>query len=160
MQPDTMQPDTSITSPYLDQLDSSVRGLSQEDIDGLLAGEGMGYAKSAELNGYPGPRHILDMSRELQLSTEQMTSISSIFDSMNRSAVALGQTIVALEGTLSQSFSDHTVTQQNLQEHVDQLTELYGQLRQVHLQAHLNLTPLLSTQQLAQYQRLRGYSHN
>lgn len=148
------------TSPYLDQLGSSVRGLSQQEVDGLLAGEGMGYARSAELNGYPGPRHVLDMANELQLSSEQTTSITAIFDGMKEQAVALGQKIVGAESLLSQSFADKTISEESLQTQLDELTNLYSQLRQVHLQAHLAVTPLLSNEQLAQYQVLRGYTQN
>jgi uncharacterized protein (DUF305 family) len=147
-------------SPYVDQLGSSVRGLSQEEVDALLAGEGMGYARSAELNGYPGPRHVLDMTNELQLSSEQTTIITPIFDDMNRDAVVLGQEIIDAETVLSQSFADKTITEAVLQEQLKKLTTLYGQLRQVHLQAHLAVTPLLSEEQLAQYQVLRGYTQN
>jgi uncharacterized protein (DUF305 family) len=149
---------TTAPSPYVDKLESSVRGLSQGEIDGLIAGEGMGYAKSAELNGYPGPRHVLDM-KELQLSSEQTASITTIFDDMNRDAVVLGQEIVDAETVLSQSFADKTITEAALQVQLKKLTTLYGQLRQVHLQAHLAVTPLLSEEQLAQYQVLRGYTH-
>jgi uncharacterized protein (DUF305 family) len=159
MQNDMMQ-HSSVASPYIDQLNSSVRGLSQEEIDGLLAGEGMGSARSAELNGYPGPRHVLDMAGELQLSSEQTTSITTIFDNMKEQAVALGQEIVDAERLLNQSFADKTVSEESLQEQLAELTNLYSQLRQVHLQAHLAVTPLLSDEQLEQYQTLRGYAQN
>jgi uncharacterized protein (DUF305 family) len=149
-----------MTSPYLDQLNSSVRGLSQAEIDGLLSGEGMGYARSAELNGYPGPRHVLDMANELQLNSEQTTNISTIFDDMKKQAVALGKEIVDAEALLSQSFNEKTVTEESLQQQLEQLTSLYSQLRQVHLQAHLATMPLLSNEQLTQYQVLRGYRQN
>lgn len=159
-QHDTMQQGTDTMSPYIDQLDSSVRSLSQQEIDGLLSGEGMGYARSAELNGYPGPRHVLDMASELQLSSEQTTSITTIFDSMNKDAVGLGQDIVDTEALLSQSFADKTISDERLQELLGQLTSLYAELRQVHLQAHLAVTPLLSAEQVAKYQELRGYTQN
>jgi uncharacterized protein (DUF305 family) len=160
MQHDSMQHNPSGASPYLDQLNSSVRGLSQEEIDGLLAGEGMGYARSAELNGYPGPRHVLDMAGELQLNLEQTTSITAIFDDMKEQAVALGEEIVGAESLLGQSFADKTVSEESLQAQLSELTDLYSELRQVHLQAHLAVTPLLSAEQLEQYQTLRGYAQN
>jgi uncharacterized protein (DUF305 family) len=160
MQHGDMQHGSSGASPYLDQLNSSVRGLSQEEIDGLLAGEGMGYARSAELNGYPGPRHVLDMADELQLTAQQRQDITAIFDDMKEQAVALGQDIVDAESLLSQSFADKTITEESLQEQLAELTNLYSQLRQVHLQAHLAVTPLLSAEQLEQYQTLRGYAQN
>jgi uncharacterized protein (DUF305 family) len=160
VQHDMTQHDSSVVSPYVDQLGSSVRGLSQEEIDGLLAGEGMGYARSAELNGYPGPRHVLDIADELQLSSEQTTNIITIFDDMKKRAVALGQEIVEAESLLSQSFADKTISEESLQAQLSKLTNLYSQLRQVHLRAHLAVTPLLDAEQLEQYQVLRGYARN
>ncbi len=58
------------TSPYIEQLDSPVRGLSEEEVDNLLNGKGPGYARMAELNGYPGPRHVLDLRSQLNLSAQ------------------------------------------------------------------------------------------
>jgi uncharacterized protein (DUF305 family) len=151
---------SSPDSPYTDQLESSVRGLSQEEVDSLLAGEGMGYARSAELNGYPGPRHTLDLAKELNLTIEQQAKIQPIFEEMKREAVALGQEIVAAEATLSKSFADGTLTSESLQTQLGDLATLYAQLRHVHLQAHLEVTPLLTQEQVAQYQVLRGYAQN
>jgi uncharacterized protein (DUF305 family) len=160
MQYSSMQRSTNMTSPYTDQLNSSVRGLSQEEIDGLLAGEGMGYARNAELNGYPGPRHILDIAKELQLTFEQADSIKTIFNDMNAEAVRVGQEIISAETLLSQSFSDKTISDKSLQVQLGKLANLYAQLRETHLQAHLAVTPMLNEEQLVQYQVLRGYTQN
>jgi hypothetical protein len=48
--------------------------LSQTDIESLQNGTGDafgGMAKLAELNGYPGPRHVLDLANELELTPNQ-----------------------------------------------------------------------------------------
>jgi uncharacterized protein (DUF305 family) len=160
MQHGSMQHGTSTQSPYIEQLGSAVRGLSQEEVDGLLAGEGMGYARSAELNGYPGPRHVLDLASELQLTTAQQASIQPIFETMNTKAVALGQEIVAAEQDLSAAFEDKSISSTILQTQLSDLANLYTELRQTHLEAHLTVTPLLTEEQLAQYQMLRGYAQN
>ena len=68
------------TSPYVEQLDSPVKGLSSEEVDELLNGKGAGYARMAELNGYPGPRHLLDLSSQLNLSAQQTKEIQAVFD--------------------------------------------------------------------------------
>jgi hypothetical protein len=47
-----------VPSPYVPELASPVRGLSAQEVDDLLNGRGAGYARTAELNGYPGPRHM------------------------------------------------------------------------------------------------------
>ncbi len=41
------------------------------DRKGLENGEGMGIVKYAELNGYPGPKHVLELVNELRLTEEQ-----------------------------------------------------------------------------------------
>lgn len=43
---------------------------------------------------------------------------------------------------------------------LEHLTRLYSHLRQTHLQAPLTVTPLLTAEQLAHYQTLRGYPQN
>jgi hypothetical protein len=41
-------------SPYAGQEKREIKALSAEDIEGYLTGQGMGFAKAAELNHYPG----------------------------------------------------------------------------------------------------------
>ena len=55
-------------SPYVSETSREIKALSAEDISGYLQGQGMGFAKAAELNGFPGPKHVLDLSDELELS--------------------------------------------------------------------------------------------
>jgi hypothetical protein len=140
------------------QLASPVRGLSEQEISDLLNGNGMGYARMAELNGYPGPRHVLDLSEKLQLSTEQTNIIQQNYDAMKEQAVALGQDIVTREKILSEAFANGTISDAQLTQDLQNLAELYAQLRQV--QAHLEITPLLTPEQITSYNVLRGYSNN
>ena len=92
-----------LRSPYIEQLDSPVRGLSSSEVDNLLNGRGAGYARIAELNGYPGLRHVLDLSSELNLSAQQTEEIEVAFEQMESRAKSLGQTIVNKEQKLSEA---------------------------------------------------------
>ncbi len=148
---------SSSPSPYAAQWASPVRGLSQQEVDDLLAGRGMGFARMAELNHYPGPRHLLDLQSEIALSTEQVQQIKQHFATMQRAAQALGQQVVAAEAELSNAFATGTVTAAELTAQVTHLAGLYGELRAVHLQAHLQVTPLLTPAQRMRYNELRGY---
>jgi hypothetical protein len=47
-------------SPYAGMQTRSIKALSEQQIADLKAGRGMGLALPAELNGYPGPAHVLD----------------------------------------------------------------------------------------------------
>jgi hypothetical protein len=58
-------------TPYAGQQARTIKALSDEDIAALLKGDGMGFAKAAELNGYPGPKHVLDLAEKLKLTDAQ-----------------------------------------------------------------------------------------
>lgn len=58
------------TSPYAGEEAREIKALSPSDIDGLIAGRGMGYAMAAELNGYPGPAHVLELAEQLELTAD------------------------------------------------------------------------------------------
>ena len=147
-------------SSYIEQLDSPVRGLSTQEVDNLLNGRGAGYARLAELNGYPGPRHVLDLSSQLDLSTQQVKEIQVAFEQMQSQAKNLGRTIVNKEQKLSHAFASGNIINAELERETAELARLYGKLRTTHLQAHLQITPLLSAQQIEKYNRLRGYKMN
>lgn len=145
-------------SPYNDQIPSPVRGLSAEEVDNLLNGRGAGYARMAELNSYPGPAHVLELQDQLELSHEQIQDIETIFQRMNTKAKEIGQAIVAREQELSGAFASQTITSTELQTHIQTLADLYGELRLTHLEAHLEITPMLSSTQIVLYNSLRGYT--
>ena len=119
--------------------------------------ENMAGARTAELNSYPGPRHVLDLATELSLSTEQEQQIQSVFDSMQSQAQALGVAVVNQEKELSQEFANGIVDEEQLKQRLQGLARLYGELRSTHLNAHLQITPMLSPQQIKHYDQLRGY---
>lgn len=145
------------TSPYVEQMASPVRGLSAQEVDDLRTGRGMGFARMAELNSYPGPRHVLDLQQELHLSAEQVAAIDAIFGAMEEQAQSLGQQILTLEEQLSTAFASGEIDDEALQTQIMTLADLYGQLRLTHLRAHLQVTPLLTPEQIATYNQLRGY---
>src|SRR4051812_44950792 len=74
---------------YAGQQARSIKALSDEDIAALRNGDGMGMAKAAELNGYPGPRHVLALARELQLTDAQIKQVKEIRDQMGTAAQPL-----------------------------------------------------------------------
>jgi hypothetical protein len=145
------------SSPYVAQLESPVRGLSAQEVRDLLAGAGAGYARTAELNGYPGPRHVLEMRAALDLTPDQVRRTDATFAAMETEAKRLGAEIVERERALAARFADHAVGTQDLATAVDSLAQLYGRLRTTHLAAHLATTALLTDAQIARYNTLRGY---
>lgn len=145
-------------SPYAGQETREIRALSEAEIAELLAGKGMGYAKVAELNGYPGPAHVLELADELGLSAEQRAQTQLVFEQMETSARQLGAELVAAERELDTLFKNHAVTQEFLSQAVTEIGALEARLRESHLRAHLQQTRILSAGQTDHYVQLRGYA--
>ena len=96
-------------SPYAGEESREIKSLSRSEIDGYLQGHGMGYAKAAELNHYPGPRHVLDLANELALTDEQIKQTQAIFERMQQKAVAFGKQLVEKEAELDRRFADGSI---------------------------------------------------
>lgn len=118
----------------------------------------MGYAKAAELNGYPGPAHVLEMGSRLGLSMEQLSETQAIFNRMEASAKQLGAELVEAERALNVLFRSGNVTPEALASAIERSAEIERRLRNAHLSAHLEQTRILAPEQVAQYVKLRGYA--
>jgi len=145
-------------APYAGQDSRNIKALSAQDIEDLLAGRGWGFAKPAELNGFPGPAHLLELKDRIALSDRHSAEIPALFDEMQRQATALGAAYVAAERALEDAFAGQTIVSGDLAPLVMRAAELKGRLRLVHLETHLKTLPLLSKHQVATYMRLRGYA--
>jgi len=145
------------STPYAGQQARSIKALSADDVAALLKGEGMGMAKAAELNGYPGPAHVLTLAKELALTESQLQQVTAIYDRMSAAAKPLGVELIDRERVLDQLFATREVTPVRLATETAAIGELEGRLRSVHLTAHLETRALLNPHQIALYQQLRGY---
>ena len=144
-------------SPYAGQEARTIKALSAEDIEALRTGQGMGYAKAAELNGYPGPAHVLALAEQLQLTPQQLSKTRDIEASMRTKAKTIGAELIDAEAQLDNLFAAKHIDARALNASLQHIAELQSQLRRAHLQAHLEQTSLLSAAQTARYIELRGY---
>lgn len=144
-------------SPYVGEETREIKALAPAQIEGLLAGRGLGYAKAAELNGYPGPAHVLELASELELSEAQLSATRALHSRMEEEAKSLGARVVAAEAALDQGFRDGSVSEAGLESSLGEIARLQAQLRAVHLVAHLEQRRLLSPEQVERYVHLRGY---
>jgi Spy/CpxP family protein refolding chaperone len=144
-------------SAYAGQESREIKSLSPEDVSGLLAGKGLGYAKPAELNGYPGPLHVLELAANLQLSDEQRARTEALFASMQAKAKEAGQALVAEERALDRLFASRSVDAGSLAASLERIGKLQARVREAHLEAHLAQSGILTPGQVAHYARLRGY---
>ena len=76
--------------PYAGLDSRPLQALSPEQLADLRAGRGMGLALPAELNGYPGPTHVLELAGPLGLTPEQRARTESLVAAMKAEAIPLG----------------------------------------------------------------------
>ncbi len=147
-------------SPYAGEQGRSIKALSAQEIEDLKAGRGMGLAKAGELNSYPGPSHVLALQAELGLDKPQLAATQALFDTMQSQAKQLGGEILEYEQVLDRAFAAGTIDPASLARLTNEIALLQGRLRGTHLAAHLAMKQLLTAQQVAAYDRLRGYGGN
>ncbi len=145
-------------SKYIGQENRKIKSLSESDIDDLKNGRGWGLAKAAELNGVPGPIHLLEMKDEIDLSVEQTEKIEILFQTMNSQAIPLGLKLIDLEKELNSHFAANTINEDLLKKLLDRITQVTSKLRYVHLSYHLKTPDILTSEQMQLYNKLRGYS--
>ena len=151
--------DAQTPQSYTGQEKREIKALSSAEIDALLNGHGMGLAKAAELNHFPGPRHVLELASELQLTDKQKAETQKAFETMHSKATRIGKLVVAQERELDTLFAEEKMDSAKLKRLTAQLAALQGELRLAHLEAHLKMKKLLSKEQVAKYDELRGYLH-
>ena len=137
---------------------SEIPSLTPAEFEQLRNGDGMGFARPAELNHFPGPKHVLELAAELGLTPEQQTRAQEIFAAMQQRARDLGEQIIEAERHLNVRFANGHVDEAALRGATASIAELYGRLRFAHLRAHLVVTSLLDASQVEAYDRLRGYA--
>ena len=149
----------SAQSPYIGDESNDIKSLSPGEISGLLQGDGMGFAKAAELNQYPGPRHVLDLANQLHLSDQQIARTNQVFEKMREKAIDLGTQLVEYERVLDTLFSSDRISASELDSLLLKIGETRAKLRGAHLHAHLEMKTILSPHQVMMYDRFRGYSN-
>lgn len=147
-------------SPYIGQESRDIRSLSASEVEAYLAGDGMGFAKAAELNQYPGPKHVLELADELALTDEQRSQTQSIFDEMEEQASMLGAKLVAQERALDRRFADRSIDAESLDALLSSIGDIRTAIRKTHLDAHLHQLDVLREEQIRDYNRHRGYQEH
>jgi Spy/CpxP family protein refolding chaperone len=143
--------------PYAGFEARAIKALSEQQIADLRAGRGMGLALAAELNGYPGPMHVLELGDSLALSDEQRARMQGLFAAMKAEAIPLGERLIAQEADLDRQFADRTITPASLAVTTDAIGATQAALRRAHLKYHLLTLGVLTPAQAHRYAELRGY---
>lgn len=152
--------DHSYKSKYAGEEKREIKSLSDADIDELKNGRGWGLAKVAELNGAPGPAHLLEMKNEINMSASQIQAIEGLYKKMKTQAISFGNEFIELERQLNNHFAQKTITDEILIELLEKIAQVRRKLRYVHLATHLKTPDMLTPDQIVLYNKLRGYSSN
>jgi hypothetical protein len=126
--------------------------LSEAD---LLAGAGAGLAQVADVNGYPGPKHVLEFADALALTDRQRVLTTRLRDETFAKAREAGKALVDAERALAARFAGGRITEPELAAALERIGALQARLRGVHLRAHLRQRALLTTIQQTRYSALR-----
>lgn len=143
--------------PYAGMEQRQVKALSPQNVADLRAGRGMGLALPAELNGYPGPMHVLEHADALKLTPAQRELTSALIAAMKAEAIPFGERLIEQEAKLDQLFASKQITPAALTAATGEIGFTQSRLREAHLKYHLTMMNVLTPEQLAQYRELRGY---
>ncbi|MXQ10256.1 Spy/CpxP family protein refolding chaperone [Microvirga makkahensis] len=144
-------------SPYAGWEHRAVKALSDQQLADLRAGRGMGLALPAELNGYPGPIHVLELADQLRLTTDQRTRVQELHAAMKAETIPLGERLIAQETDLDRQFATKSATPASLEAATVAIGATQGALRFAHLRYHLSTLDVLTPEQVRRYGELRGY---
>jgi Spy/CpxP family protein refolding chaperone len=144
--------------PYEGMQDRPIKALSDQQVADLKAGRGMELALAAELNGYPGPLHLLELADQLALLPAQRARIRELFETMKAEAVGLGERLIVQEAELDRQFAERAVTPESLRATTAAIAATQAELRYTHLKHHLVALAIVTPEQVQRYRELRGYS--
>ena len=143
--------------PYAGQQDREIKALSPDEVKQYLSGAGMGFARPAELNRFPGPMHVLELADKLELTQEQRVRTRALMDAHKAEARAIGAKRVESERVIEALFRSGNLDAAALAEGVREAAALEGEYRLSHLETHRRMRVLLTEEQVAHYVHLRGY---
>ena len=155
--PDTPNTPNTPNTPYAGFEQRDIKSLSEQDLIELRNGAGWGLALAAELNGMPGPSHLLELKEQLALTSDQVAAIEVIYDQMQAEAIQAGEQFIEAEAAIEAGFREQQLSEETLRELIMASAQARAQLRYVHLSRHLETPPLLTAEQIARYNTLRGY---
>lgn len=144
-------------APYAGQQARDIKALSEQERADLASGAGLGYAKAAELNRYPGPAHVVELAIQLELSPQQLEASQRLLREHKAQARRLGAALIDAERALDREFAERRAEHESVRRLTMEIGTLQAQLRYEHLKTHLAQTALLRPDQIARYAELRGY---
>lgn len=147
-------------TPYAGLQNRAIKSLSDTDIQELRRGGGGGLALAAELNGMPGPTHLLELKDQIPLTEEQVAKTRALVDDMRKAAIPAGERLIAAETALEAAFAKGGVDEASLRGLLAQAESARAELRFIHLSQHIKTVQYLRPEQIKRYNVLRGYAED
>jgi hypothetical protein len=142
---------------YAGYASREIKALSSEQIEDLRTGRGMGLALPAELNGYPGPLHVLELADQLALTGAAKNRIRALLADMRTETTPLGEKVIEDERSLDRVFAEQRASPDAIDAAVGRAAISQAALRAAHLRYHLAVRRILTDAQVNRYNLLRGY---
>ncbi len=131
-------------------------GVSAQEKEALLKGAGLGAGMIAMMNGYPGPKHVLEMGDELELTAAQRESIGTIYGKVKAESVKYGTELVEKDEELAALFTSGSVSTDKVEKLSRDIGELQGRVRAAHLNAHVETFEALTPAQRETLSSMQG----
>ena len=147
-------------TPYAGMQNRAIKSLSENDIKELRRGGGWGLALAAELNGMPGPAHMLELKEQIALNQDQVTKTQALLDDMRKAAIPTGERLIAAELALENAFAKGAVEEATLRRLLAEAESARTELRFIHLSQHYKTVQFLKPEQIKRYNILRGYAED
>jgi Spy/CpxP family protein refolding chaperone len=147
-------------TPYAGMQNRAIKSLSDSDIHELRRGGGWGLALAAELNGMPGPAHLLELKDQIPLTADQVTKTQALLDEMRKAAIPTGERLIAAEKALEAAFAVGKVDEPSLRRLLAEAESARTELRFIHLSEHYKTVQFLKPEQIKRYNILRGYAED
>lgn len=97
------------------------------------------------------------MRKEIGLAAEQVAKLDVIFKDMQQKAIIEGKRLIEREKALEDAFRAGPISDETLRKLLAQIEASRSELRYIHLAAHLTSPPVLTSDQIKLYNKLRGY---
>lgn len=149
-----------VQTPYAGMQNRATKSLSDNDIKELRRGGGWGLALAAELNGMPGPAHMLELKEQIALNQDQVAKTQALLDDMRKAAIPTGERLIAAELALENAFAKGAVEEASLRRLLAEAESVRTELRFIHLSQHYKTVQFLKPEQIKRYNILRGYAED
>jgi len=149
-----------VQTPYAGMQNRAIKSLSDNDINELRRGAGWGLALAAELNGMPGPTHLLELKDQIPLASDQVAKTQALLDEMRKAALPTGERLIAAEKALEAAFANGKIDESSLRRLLADSEAARSELRFIHLSQHYKTVQFLKPEQIKRYNILRGYAED